>query len=238
MRNALAMALRVLCVVTVGASMIAAARAQAPAAAAPAAGTAAAAPHGGSRPPLFFSETWKQTAQGTEHPVAQDSIASPDLELKLYVPSGQVMLTGSPGDETNPPHVWTGLCTTPCAVALRDKHRLADLSGLARLRWNTKTSGFHRLHPLIKLADGTWLVGDRATGTTRDWLLNEISFGDVHWMKLDITRVVTTGNVLDSVDLSKIDEIGFADLMPSSGHGPGGWSDLAQFEVYGKAVAR
>jgi len=26
--------------------------------------------------------------------------------------------------------------------------------------------------------------------------------------------------------------------MPSSGHGPGGWSDVAWFEVYGKTVKR
>jgi hypothetical protein len=81
-------------------------------------------------------------------------------------------------------------------------------------------------------------VGDRADGKTRDWTLSEISFADLHWLTLDITRVVTTGTVLDKVDLSKVDEVGFADLMPSSGHGPGGWSDVAQVQLYGKPVAR
>ena len=90
----------------------------------------------------------------------------------------------------------------------------------------------------MKLADGTWLIGDRPTGTTRDWLVSETSYGDLHWLKLDITRVVTVGTVLDSVDLTRVDEIGFADLMPSSGHGPGGWADVAQIEVYGQPVAR
>ena len=28
------------------------------------------------------------------------------------------------------------------------------------------------------------------------------------------------------------------DLLPGSGHGPGGWSDLAWIEVYGKSVKR
>ena len=99
-------------------------------------------------------------------------------------------------------------------------------------------SGFHQVRPLVKLADGTWLVGDVAQGSTRDWLVSEVSFADVRWMKIDIARVVTTGVVLDKVDLSKVEEIGFADLMPSSGHGPGGWSDVAQFEVYAKSVPR
>ena len=61
---------------------------------------------------------------------------------------------------------------------------------------------------------------------------------DVRWLRLDIERVVTTGNILTNVDLSKIDEIGFADLMPGSGHGAGGWVDVAQIKVYGKSVAR
>ena len=50
--------------------------------------------------------------------------------------------------------------------------------------------------------------------------------------------LVTTGNIVDKPDLSKVDEIGFVDLMPGSGHGPGGWSDVAQIEVYGNAVPR
>jgi hypothetical protein len=147
-------------------------------------------------------------------------------------------MSGAAGDELNPIHVWTGMCTTPCAVALRHKTSFADLSGLARLRWNTKVSGFHQIRPIVKLADGAWLVGDHTDGTVRDWLVTEFSFGDIRWMRLDITRLVTTGTILDKADLSKVDEIGFVDLMPSSGHGQGGWSDVAQIEVYGTPVPR
>jgi len=191
-----------------------------------------------TRPPLFFKADWQQSAQAGEHPVAPNSLTDPGLELKLYVPSGEVLLTGTAGEENNPVHVWLGLCTSPCAVAVRQKAQFADLTGLARIRWNTKMSGFHQVRPIVKLADGTWLVGDHADGTTRDWLVNEISYADVRWLKLDIARVVTVGNFVENVDLSKVDEIGFADLMPGSGHGPGGWSDVAQIEVYGKPVAR
>jgi hypothetical protein len=191
-----------------------------------------------ARPGLFFKEEWKQTPKGGEHGVTAESLGNPNLELKLYVPAGEVELTGAPNDENNPTHVWTGLCTSPCAVAFREKNSFADLTGLGRLRWNTKTSGFHQVRPIVKLADGTWLVGDHADGSTKDWLVSEISFADMRWLKLDIARVVTVGNFVDKVDLSKVDEIGFADLMPASGHGPGGWSDVAQLEVYGKAVPR
>jgi len=191
------------------------------------------------RPPLLFKEDWQQSTQGGEHALFADSVANASLELKQYVPSGQLQMTGKAGDESNPVHVWTGLCTTPCAFALRDKTRFADLSGMARVRLNTKISGCHKVRPIVKLADGTWLVGDHTEGgSSRDWLVSEISYGDLRWIKLDIARVVTVGTFVDKVDLTKVDEIGFADLMPSSGHGPGGWSDVAQIEVFGKPVAR
>jgi hypothetical protein len=207
-------------------------------------GAAAPQPRAGAvparRPPLFFKEEWKQNEKGDEHPIAQDSVAGPTLELKLYGATAKdLQITGKAGDENNPIHVWSGNCTSPCALALRDKNSFADLTGLARIRWTTKMSGFHRVRPIVKLADGTWLVGERADGSsTRDWIVSEINFADVRWIKLDPARVVTTGNVLEKVDLSKVDEIGFADLMPGSGHGPGGWVDVAQIEVYARAVPR
>jgi hypothetical protein len=207
--------------------------------AAPAAGARAGGP-GRGRPPLFFKEEWRQTDKGGEHPVdAAVALSNPNLELKLYGPAAkEFLMTGSAGDENNPTHLWTGMCTSPCAATLRDKTRMVDLSGLARIKWNTKMSGFHQVRPLIKLADGTYLVGDKADGSTTDWLWSEIPFADVKWLRIDIATGVTKGNVVPNVDLTKVDEIGYIDLMPGSGHGPGGWSDVAQIEVYGRPVAR
>jgi hypothetical protein len=191
-----------------------------------------------TRPALFLKETWKQIPGGGEHPVTPASITS-GVEMKLYgASSAEIQLTGSDGDENNPTHVWTGLCTTPCGVALRDSNRYVDLTGLARIRWNVKTSGFHEVRPIVKLADGTWLVGDHTDASTLDWLVGEFSVASVRWLKLDPERLVTTGNFVEKPDLSKVDEVGFVDLMPASGHGPGGWSDVAQIEIYGNAVKR
>ncbi len=192
-----------------------------------------------SRAPLFFREEWKQTPAGGEHPVTAESVANPDLELKLYgTTSKEVQLTGAATDENNPTHVWTGLCSTPCAVAFRDKNNFADLSGLARIKWVTKVSGFHQVRPIVKLADGTWLVGDHTDGSTVDWLTSEFSLSDVRWLRLDIASVFTKGNFVEKPELTKVDEIGFVDLMPGSGHGPGGWVDVAVIEVYGRPVKR
>jgi hypothetical protein len=199
-----------------------------------------AAPPRVTRPALFFREDWKQTPAGGEHPVdASEALSNPNLELKLYgSTSKEIQLTGSAQDETNPIHLWTGTCSTPCAAALRDKNNYADLSGLGRIRWVTKVSGFHQVRPILKLADGTWLVGDHTDGSTADWLQSEFSLADVHWLRLDVNAVVTKGNIVDKPDLSKVDEIGFVDLVPGSGHGPGGWIDVATIEVFGKPVKR
>jgi hypothetical protein len=82
------------------------------------------------------------------------------------------------------------------------------------------------------------LVGDHGDASPLDWLAAEFSIAGVRWLKLDAERLVTTGNFVDKPDLTKVDEFGFVDLMPASGHGPGGWSDVAQLELYGKAVHR
>ena len=190
-----------------------------------------------TRPPLFFREEWKQTPAGGEHPVnPTEALSNPNLEPKLY--GKEILLTGSAQDENNPIHLWTGTCTTPCAVSLRDKNNYADLTGLARIRWLTKVSGFHQVRPIVKLADGTWLVGDHADGSVTDWLQTDFSLADVRWIRLDISAAVTKGNIVDKPDLSKVDEIGFVDLLPGSGHGPGGWIDVAAIDVFGKPVKR
>ena len=200
---------------------------------------AAARPAPVRRPPLFFREEWKQNEKNDEHPVTAASLGNSNLQMTLHGPGQDIQLTGRAGDENNPIHLWTGTSTSPVAVSFREKNNHADLTGLARIRWNTKMSGFHQIRPIVKLADGTWLIGDRADGSsTRDWLVSEITPSDLRWLKLDIARVVTTGNFVEKVDLSRVDEIGFADLMPGSGHGPGGWVDVAQVEVYARPVPR
>jgi hypothetical protein len=191
-------------------------------------------------PPLLWREEWKQTPAGGEHAViVAEAVSNPTLEMKLYGPSGKdIQLTGATGDAANPIHLWTGLCEANCAVALRDKENYADLTGLAKIRWLVKVSGFHQVHPILKLANGTWLVGDQADGSTVDWHPYEFSVSEVRWLRLDAEKILPKGTWVEKPDLSKVDEIGFTDLMPGSGHGPGGWSDVAWIEVYGKAVKR
>jgi hypothetical protein len=201
-------------------------------------------------PPLFFKETWRIT--GAPHAIAPGEVVvtDPNLEFKMYGPSAtasdpnkRIWISGPPG----PANIWTGMCTTPFAATLRDKDNYVDLTGLAKVRWTTRASGFHAVRPLIKLADGTFLVGDHADASTTTFLESEFAFAGLRWMKLDIDRVVTIGrygpvgeasNWADAPDLSKVDEVGFVDLIPGSGHGSGGYVNVASFELYGTPVKR
>ena len=146
------------------------------------------------------------------------------------------------GQPTDPPNLWTGACQGPVAATLRHKTRFVDLSGLARMRWVTRTSGFHVVRPLVKLANGTWLVGDYAEGGASSnstlFLESEFALANVRWLTLDIARIVTRGTWVEKPDLTRVDEVGFADLTPGSGHGWGGFVNVSRIEIFGVGVAR
>ncbi len=179
--------------------------------------------------PLFFKETWKDTPAVA---ATQAVVTNPDLELTVYGKAPEV------NNEGNVAHVWTGLCSPACAITLKHKENMVDLTGKARMKWLAKTSGFHEIRPVVKLADGTWLVGSFADAYTFDYHESEFHFAEVRWLKLDIQTLTTKGTLLDTVDLSKVDEVGFVDLTPGSGHGLGGFSDVGWIELYGKPVKR
>ena len=184
-------------------------------------------------PSLFFKETWKDAAGNV--PVTQAAVVNPDLQLTLYGTGKEDFGITSEGGV---PHIWTGLCATSCALTLSKKDSFVDLTGKAKIRWYSKTSGFHEVRPVLKLADGTLLVGDHVDANTFDYHESEFYVSEVHWLKLDGPTVQTKGALLDKVDLSKVDGVGFADLSPGSGHGTGGYSDVGWIEVYGKPVPR
>jgi hypothetical protein len=198
-----------------------------------------------ARPPLFFSESWKAlSTPADDHgawPASQSGVSSPDLQLTLHGTSGKEiqLVTVRGSADVYPLNLWTGTTTSPSAATLRHRLNYVDLTNpLSKIRWVARTSGFHQVRPVLKLADGTWLVGDRATGPSADFNQDDVSIADVRWIKLDIARVVAVGNWVEHPDLSKVDEVGFADLMPGSGHGAGGYVNVGQIQVYGKPVKR
>jgi hypothetical protein len=127
--------------------------------------------------------------------------------------------------------------TSPVAIAVRDKSSYLDLTGLARVRAIVRTLGLHVIHPIVKLADGSYIAGSRSVDTEGEFVQTEVAYGGMRWHKLDPQKVVTTVEV-KSPDFTKVDEIGFVDLAPGGGHGISGAFNVSTIEVYAKPVPR
>lgn len=198
--------------------------------------------------PSFLKVEWVPINGNTDQiPIAQGNIADPNVVVHWYGEAAKHLLTsGSPANPGRPFSAWSGECDGPFAITFSHKNSMVDLTGLAKMRWVVKTSGFHVVRPVIKLEDGTLLVGDVAASAPPMMTELEFTFAGVRWIELDPERIVTvadgaglSGEIwVDDVDLSRVDEIGFADLMPASGHGAGGFIHLGTIEVFGEAVPR
>jgi len=180
--------------------------------------------------PLLFKETWKLLPESVT--LTTEHVTNPALTMTLYGKDHEL----SPASGT--PHIWTGVCNPACGVGLKLKDSYADLSGRAHIMWHSRTSGYHQIRPLLKLADGRLVVGDFADENPYEYRQVDFNLAQLRWLLLDPAALVTKGVFLTDVDLSKVDEVGFIDLTPGSGHGFGGYSTVGNFEVYGKAVAR
>jgi len=187
-----------------------------------------------SRPPLFFREDWKETEAAT--PVTQEHVANPELTLSVHGP-GRAGVKKSHHDKPadDPYYIWSGTAEGNWAVSLRHKTALADLTGLAKIRWRSKQAGFRQLRIIVKPAGSQWLVSDAHDGEAVDWREREFPLAGVRWRRLDIKTIVE-GAWVDKPDLSRVDEIGFTDLM--TGGASVACSRLDWIEVYGRAVSR
>ena len=204
--------------------------------------------------PLAFKVEWVRPREQEDTKVrympVQQNIQDPNVIMTFYGKAArQILTTGAPASTVTPYGVWTGTAEGPLAVTFKLKDSYLDMTGLANIHWFTKTSGFHAIRPVVKLANGNLLVGDLTFESMAKLSLHEFSLLNIRWVKLDPERVVTvppgpvsgnpnTGIWVANPDLSKIDEIGFTDLMPGSGHGQGGYIQLGGIEVYGKTVPR
>jgi hypothetical protein len=183
-------------------------------------------------------------------PMSQSTITTGNADLQLYGDGRNIVVATGAGPRL--PRLFFGLCKGPCGFTLRDRGSYFDLRGRASLRLTTIVSGFHRVRPLVKLADGTLLIGDQAEGSTADYHQYDISFSDCRWLKLDPARGVTLGGAWVAADLSKVEEVGVFDVIPGSGvwtvegaavekqpaPPAGGWIAVSAFELWGRALAR
>ena len=198
-------------------------------------------------PAQLFSLTLQNQ---TRLSLTQASVTTPNVDVQLYGDGRNIIVATGAGPQF--PRLFFGLCTGPCGFTLREKDHAFDLRARASIRFTTIVSGFHRVRPIIRLADGTLLIGDQAEGSTADYHQYEVSFSDCRWLRLDPARGVTLGGTWVQPDLSKVDEVGVFDVIPGSGawSAPGlpvekqpappagGWIALSSFELWGQPVSR
>ena len=186
------------------------------------------------RPRLLFREDWKETP--AETPVTPAHLANADLVVSLHGP-GRTAIKKSHHDKPadDPYYIWMGECPANCALSLRHRTLAADLTGQAKIRWRAKQEGFRQLRIIVKLADGAWLVSDLADGPSADWREREFNVADIRWRRLDIEKVVE-GVWVEKPDLSRVEEIGWTDLM--IGGGSRACSRVDWIEIYARGVRR
>lgn len=187
-----------------------------------------------ARPPLFFREDWRETEAAT--PVTQDHVSHPDLTLQLYGP-GRDGIKKSHHDKPvdDPYYIWSGTANGNWMVTLRHRTRLADLTGQAKVRWRAKQAGFRQLRIALKLANGDWLVSSESDGPSEDWREREFILAGIRWRKLDPKQIIE-GPWAKNPDLTRVEEIGFTDLM--TGGQSIACSRLDWIEVWARAAAR
>jgi hypothetical protein len=191
------------------------------------------------RPPLVFSEPWRlppHTGEQTDENMrfTPAVVTNPRVEVKLYGPDASVIRAAEHEERID---LWNGMASSPVAVTIRDRRNYVDLTEAARLRWIVRTNAIHQLQPVVKLADGRLIVGDRGITTHGEFLTVEIAFGGMRWYALDPVKVVVLTEVMNP-DLRKVDEVGLAMLSPGGGHGIAGSANLSTVELFAYPVPR
>ena len=204
---------------------------------APAANTAK--PGMAPRPRLLFSEPWRlppHTGEETDENMrfTPAVVTNARIEAKLYGRDASVIRAAVHEERID---LWNGLASSPVAVTLRDRRNYVDLSGAARLRWIVRTNAIHMLYPVVKLADGQLIVGDRGITTNGEYLTVEVAFIGMRWYALDPVKVVVLTEVTNA-NLRMVDEVGLAMLSPGGGHGIAGSANLSNVELFAYPIPR
>jgi len=210
----------------------------------------AAAGRGAGQPPPALVRLFSLTLQNTTRSaLTQSSVATPNVDLQLYGDGANIIVATGTGP--NLPRTFFGLCKGPCGFTLRDRTNAFDLRGRAHVTFTTIVSGFHRVRPIARLPDGTLLICDQAEGSVADYHQYTISFSECRWLRLDPVRGVTLGTWVPNPDLSRVEEVGYFDVIPGSGvhteglpvekqppPPAGGWIAVTDFELWGQPVSR
>jgi hypothetical protein len=191
------------------------------------------------RPPLLFSEPWRlptHTGEPNDENMrfTPEVVTNPRVEARLYGRDAKVIRAAIHEERVD---LWNGMASSPVAVTVRDRRNYVDLTDAARLRWIVRTNAIHPMYPVVRLADGRLIVGDRAIVTHGEFLAVEIAFSGMRWYGLDPVNVVVLTEVA-SPDLRRVDEVGVAMLAPGGGHGIAGSANLSTVELFAYPIPR
>ena len=199
------------------------------------------------RPPVAFKEDWMDPTPGQPVDYKDTNLdahlQNKNLTMVRYgIGAKDVIYDRHISPKDDPGYIWLGACADgPCVITIKDKNDYLDLSNpMSKVVWRTRQGGFRELRLVLKLTDGSFLISDRYAGPAEDWNISEILIADVKWRKLVIqppTRIYEEAKV-DTPNLSRIDEIGFTDLMVGGPSFFGGTSRVDWIEVHATKVKR
>ena len=195
---------------------------------------------------MLFQEGW---ASEMAQPMVQASISNKTLTLHIYGDANEIRKTTHAADDED--YTYTGETTTNWAITLSDPKNYWDLTADGRFRMQTRNSGLRTTHVVIKTADGKYFASEEGNPESSAWITRDYIFRDLTWRALMMTDTPTNASnrrqpnpkrvpiiplQRATPDLSKVEEVGFSDLME------GGWipstSRIRSWEVWGKAVPR
>lgn len=202
-------------------------------------------PRGAVAAELIFEEGWVDLPMA--QPITQEHLGNQNLSLHLYGDSDRIRASNHRPDF----YTYTGETVTNWALTVSDPEYHYDLSGNGRMMLRTRNTGFRRTHIVIKTLDGQWFASEEGNPESSAWINREYVLSDLHWRVLLMTDTPTNASNRrepdpglvpiiplgpGNPDLSRVDEVGFSDLMP------GGWipatSRVNVFALYGRKVKR
>jgi hypothetical protein len=197
----------------------------------------------GENAELIFEEKWTRAPMA--QPMTQVNLGNQNLKLHLYGDIGGIRKTFHEIED----YTYTGETRNNWMITVSDPANLYDLTLPGKVMLRTRNTGFRLTHIVIKTTDGRYFVSEEGSGESRAWMNRDYIMADLHWRSLTMVdtlnnarrpaapdRAVIVAAGVATPDLSKVDEIGFTDLMP------GGFipatTRINAWAVYGKKVAR
>ena len=193
--------------------------------------------------PLIWEEHW--TRAPMTQPMTQGNLGNPSLRLHIYGDPAGIRKTQHPNED----YTYTGESPNNWMLTVSDPTSYWDLRVPGKIMMRTRNTGYDRLaHIIIKTPDGKYYASEEGSGESSAWVNRDYILADLHWRNLtmadapsnsrkaDPNRAVIAATSVATPDLSKVEEIGFSDLMPG-GFIPAtlrinGWA------LFGKKVAR